>query len=189
MPNFVGLGKGFFPQDIDNNYNRDAKIPLGMFPHGDANIEKLWMAGKSTDKIIEYISGDVYSKQYIIDNFNRYMERIIEREKNWDVKITDYLIRTYRKEQIFYEKDHPCNNVLKEICRGVFGILGLDGDMVKDFDEVNLSGREMPIYKCVEKALGLEYSSTNIRRKIGKFCSGDMDLSEYVKEYCYYCFE
>lgn len=189
VPNFVGLGKGFFPQDIDNNYNRDTKIPLGMFPNGDANIERLWMAGEDTDQIAEYISGDVYSRQYIIDNFNRYMEKIIEREKNWDVKITDYLLRTYRKEQVFYEKDHPCNNVLKEICRGVFDILGLDKETVKDFDEVNLSGRQMPIYKCVEKALGLEYSSTSIRRKIGKFCSGDMDLTEYVKEYCYYCFE
>lgn len=189
VPNFVGLGKGFFPQDIDNKYNRDTKIPMGMFPHGDANIERMWMAGEDLDEIVKYISGDIYSEQYIIDNFNRYMDKIIAREKNWDVKITDYLLSTYQKEQIFYEKDHPCNNVLKEICRGVFEILGLDKDTIEDFDEVNLSGREMPIYKCVKKALGLKYSSGSIRKKVGRFCPGDMDLAEYVREYCYYCFE
>lgn len=70
-------------------------------------------------------------------------------------------------------------------------MLGIEGDEMSEV-EAHLAYHEMPTYKCVKETLGLNYEKRNIR-SIGsweqsKLTTKDMDLTEYCREYCYWCY-
>ncbi len=201
IPNLNGMGKIFFPQaeagnrvegDAWNN-PRGAEMQGGLFNYRDANIDRLWRSGeRDILKIAEYLRGSVYDEKYIRDSFEQILRRWEEREQQWDVKLTDYVKREYQNEQMFYEYGHPCNNILRKVSEGILEILGIDKEEISEI-EIRFGVSEMPVYNCVKEALGLKYERTSIRtvspEEKPKLTEGEMDLVEYVREYCYWCYD
>lgn len=193
IPNLFGLGKGFFPQTITvNEHNPSYQRQFnGIFPNGDENIDKFYDEGeRDIDNIIAKLQGDVYSAEYIRQNFDSYMKRIVEREKNWDVKISGWILYHYRATKIFYDVGHPCTELIREICAGVFKILNIDVETIGEIIPNGVVGPyEQPVYPCVSKALGLSYGDEPIRKRGMRLSDRDMDFEEYCREYWYWCFE
>lgn len=190
IPNlYRNFGKAFFPQEAWNKSNRQNRnIAKGMFPYGDANVAKLVEQGiRDRDEIIGFLKGHVYSKEFIQERFEFYKEAILERQKNWDIKIMDYILNNYKSCKLFYDTEHPCNNVIKEICKGVFELLDIDCRSIKEVD-ANLGEYEEAVYPCVMEALGLAWDEKNIRENKFKL-QQKMDFDEYYKEYLYWCYE
>lgn len=190
VPNLFGLGRGFFPQTVLWNENNPVfrKNKNGLFPHGDENIMKLMNAEWNIEDIIKRLKGGgVYTGEYILECFNLYLDKIKEREQKWDVKILSYILEKYRKEKLFYDLGHPCNNVMKEICKGIFRILGIDSLTIGNISQ-NMDAYEQPIYPCVARALNLDYEYRFIRCSGIKLDSGEMDFEEYIRQYIYWCY-
>lgn len=200
IPNLFGMGTFLYPQseppqDSENdgwsNYVGEGS-PIGICNYRDQNIDRLWREGeRDIGKIAEYLQGEVYDKEYIKQNMETCFQKMENREQLWDVKITDYIKQGYRDKQMFYEPAHPCNHVLRKISEGILNMLGIVGDEISEV-EAHLAYHEMPTYKCVKETLGLNYEKRNIR-SVGnwdqsKLTPKDMDLTEYCREYCYWCY-
>lgn len=113
------------------------------------------------------------------------MEKIIQSEEKWDIKISDYILDNYKTEKIFFDTRHPTNFVLEEIVRRLLDFLEMNASIEHADDEI--SEEEVPVYPCVKKALGLEWDIRNIRNNAEhRLTSGRMDMAKYVQEYIYW---
>lgn len=198
IPNVFGFGRFLFPQAVlgrnDSEWHNPTgqEIPGGLFNYRDENIDRLWTGGeRNIHKIAEYLEGPIYEKAEMEERLIQCFEKMKEREKLWDIKIVDYIENRYQEEQMFYEPAHPCNNILRKISEGIAETLGIEKDEIGEIT-ISFGVSEMPIYNCVKETLGLKYGRKYIRDiaplEQSKLIDGDMDLLEYCKEYCYWCF-
>ncbi len=182
VPNLVGLGKGFFPQ---GKIKIDKKVKRDIFPEADVNIDRMVQGGADWIQIGEKLKENIYQKEYIISNFNLYIDKMLEREANWDIKIVDYILHNYKTEKIFFDTRHPTNTVLEEIIRRLLLFLGMSANFDHADDEI--SEEEMPVYPCVKEALGLEWDTKAIRNNNQhRLMPGTMDMIQYIKEYIFW---
>lgn len=199
IPNVFGLGQFLFPQAVMGKGQAGWKNPSGadmengLFMYSDANIDRLWEMGeRDTDKIADYLETDVYSKEEVEKNLEFYFNKWEKRDQFCDVKIMDYIRQEYKKQLLFYEPAHPCNNVLKKISERILEMLDIDPKEIQEIEERKAT-LELPIYQCVKTALGLEFDTRYVREvphwEISKMIQGKMDLAEYCREYCYWCHE
>lgn len=178
---------GYYPQDCANPYNIFLKEYNNVpFPYGDINIINMqdkYSAKEIADKLS---SDDFYSKEFCIKNAEESLQELQSREEICDVKISDYIAENYKKEMLFFTKNHPSNKVLKELVIRVFALCGED---VSDIDEKlawENNGREIFIYPSVRKGLGLEFDKD-------KYCWWNVikkeasDMYTYVLDYLTYC--
>lgn len=196
IPNVYGLGKFLFPQaqlGKGESWRNPAgpELENGLFLYSDENIDRLWNGGeRNPDVIAQYLETDIYSKQYIEDNLQMCFRKWEERDQHCDVKIMDYIKAEYRNQLLFYEPANPCNNVLRKISERILELLGIDPNEVHEIGE-RIATSELPVYKCVKEALGLKYEQKYIREvpswEQSKLISGNMELKEYCREYCYWC--
>lgn len=199
IPNVFGLGKFLFPQAIlgagEAGWKNHSGTGLenGMFMYSDVNIDRLWASGeRDIDKIANYLETDVYSKEEIEENLEICFKKWEKRDEACDVKIMDYIRQEYKKQLLFYEPAHPCNNVLRKISERILECLGIDSGEIHEI-EARKASLELPIYRCVKEVLGLTFETKYIREvphwEISKLVPGKMDLAEYCREYCYWCHE
>lgn len=191
IPNLFGMGQAFFIQNCNNCYEgviHDKKnLPFGMFPYGDMIIDRMLKEGEDFEKISSYIkSGKVFEKNAIEENFDKVILKFREREKNWDIKIMDYILDNYKDRKMFYDAKHPTNIVIHQIVRRVLEYIGICGDEIAC--QVNLGGYEMPIYPEVKDVLGLSYGGTDEMLRVETFCklTEEMDIDEYIRQYIFW---
>ena len=197
VPNLYELGYGFFPQNLMqtqqpkyyNKFNPSFQgDERGLFVHGDKVIQDLLRNNTAVNHIIQkIINEDVIDEKFIIENFNNYWEKIRERERKWDIKVYNFLRNTYQKQQIFIDFGHPTNLVIKYITENILLYLKLKNDIEDIKIELVLDEYEDPIYPCVTKTLGLKYQKEFLRENSNKKLRDEMDLEEYIREYCYWC--
>lgn len=201
FPNLFGLGEIFFPQaergnshDVDLwNNPRGVEIPAGLFNYRDVNIDCLWRKGeRDIHRIAEYLESDIYDEKCLRKHFEEKIAKWEQRETLCNIKILHYIKANYRKIQLFWEPAHPCNVLLKELSGEILKLLNISEHEIEEID-FSFGATEMPIYKCVRKALGLEYDNKYIRNwyplERAKLTEEKMDLEEYVREYCYWCYD
>lgn len=189
VPNLFGMGGVIFPQSVFfNKYNHVlAGNREGFFPHADIVIDKAVREGKGIQEILEQIKGEAFSREEILNHFHAGMEKIAERELNWDIKIYDFIMDNYKKVKLFFNIGHPTNTVIKEISLGILKMLEIS-------DEISCSNYDMdyyeePVYDCVKKELGLEWQESEIRKRGAKMEDHKMTIEEYVKEYLFWCYQ
>ncbi len=191
IPHLFGLGKAFFPQSACNQRNRainNAKDTNGMFPHADTIIDRCVEDGMTVEEIIAFCESDLSLKEEsILSNFEKYMGKIKEREKAWDIKIYDFIIEKYKKVKLFYDEGHPTNIILEKICKDILYELGIVEEYI--YSDIILDTHENPVYPAVKHCLQLEWSEAEIRRS---FCAKKMccymDFEEYIREYLWWCY-
>ncbi len=129
----------------------------------DYRIEYLTQNGYSVDEIVdEILYGEPYSETDILNNFNTELDRIKEREIACDVKISDFIESNYKDTQLFYDPNHPTEKVIAEKGRRILNLLGMDCYEMNPLPQM-LHLREVFVYGCVKKCLGLKYKKDFIR--------------------------
>lgn len=190
IPNLFGMGGAFFPQVTGNRHNpaiRGNQDKNGIFPHGDIVIDRAVEMGKKEKEILSLMEGEPFSEEEIQNNFWRYMNKIQERERNWDISIYDFISMNYKKKKLFFDPGHPTNIVMKEIALGILKKLGMEDEKICCKEEMN--SHEVFVYDTVRKALGLEWRDIEIRKGMnGKKLAAKMAREEYVKEYLFWCY-
>lgn len=189
IPHLYGMGRMFFPQVISLRDGRNEPIndgidTDGLFLHGDKVIESCLRKGMRLNQIIEFCQSDsAMTKEEILDNYQNCLNKVRAREGSWDIKLSDFIVKEYRKKKLFYDDGHPTNVVMEYVAREVLNILDIHADDLRCFE--TMDAHEKPVYPCVKKILDLEWDECEIRQN-GKKLSDHMDFAEFIREYCYW---
>ncbi|MCD8000738.1 MAG: hypothetical protein LUH21_26330 [Clostridiales bacterium] len=106
------------------------------------------------------------------------------REIDWDIKISRFIKTNYNKIQLFYDPNHPTNELIYYITSNLFSILSLDEVDLKRFNILKLDSYEMPIYSAVKRGLNLNYTYKYLRcYSMNTLSLSAMSLEEYVQQY------
>lgn len=187
IPHLYGIGKMLFPQSIalgGNEAINDGLDGDGLFLHGDKVIEEAIGRDMNIEEIIEYCRSDsAMTEKEIKDNFSRAMDKLKEREKSWDIPISDFIKDNYQKEKLFYDDGHPTNFVMKRMAEEILEKLQIDDTRIYCGYRMDLN--EKCVYPVVKKVLGLEWEEKELRAT-GKKLAEHMDFGEYIREYCWW---
>lgn len=191
IPNLVGFGKIFFPQsETDNNNNADDVAgDWRLFPHRDTVIDKLYEQSIGADKIVGLIeAGKVLGHLDLKRLFEDKKTAYLKREEKWDIKIIEYILNHYKEKRMFWDCNHPVNDILIKISEGILDYLKIEGGVGNVLEKEFFSENENPVYPEVADYLGLSYWNINdeIRETSGKKLLPKMDIKEYVKEYLFW---
>jgi len=185
VPNLYGLPKYLFPQ-LDMQYDG----PVGNIPpfFVDNNIKAWLKMGKSKKEIMSYILfGGVYSKREIIIMWEDFQRKLGKREKEWDIKISDYIFSNYQKEKLFNDTNHITSKMAKEIAVRILKYMGYQTPVF--LESPSMDALEVFVYHDVKEALGLAFEEKFIRKysQDASLLSGyEMDLEEYIEQLCQY---
>lgn len=127
----------------------------------------MYEQGKGIDDIVDMIQNkDVYSSEMILENFENEIHKLQERERECDIKISDYILDNYQKQQTFYDHNHPAKDVIMEKGRRILKVLGIEIDeSVTTMDRKSIvDGGELFLYGCVRRALGIQYKQLYIKK-------------------------
>ncbi len=181
VPNLFGLPKFLYMQ---YDKNKLTKIDNVFVSYGDKNIDSWIKAGISIETMIKKIEFDEIYKDYEIhEAFNKFKKKLVHREKEWDIKISDYILYNYKKIKLFLDPFHPSKILLNEISKRLLKYMKFT---TEDYD-INYEdyGFEMIVYPCVKKHLGIVYDDSDIKNdnQSSKLKKSYMDLKEYIREY------
>lgn len=180
IPNLHGIPECFFPQQK----REPAWGKLRFMAGYDENIKNWVMDGKTEEDIKKYVmQGGVYSKAEILDKWDGFKRKLLEREKEWDVKISDFIFENYRYIKLFYERYHISDTLVREIASRTLKHLGCDGDIPYLINST-LDAYEMFIYQDVIEALGLKFEQKYIRvnYQSDSLETTDVDIDQYIKQ-------
>lgn len=182
IPNLFALPDCFFPQQQKYWKERQFYFNLGE----DIWIERWLEEGKTEEEIKAYIvKGGVYQRQEILELWRDFQNKLYKREKEWDVKISDYIMDNYKTIKLFYDKYHISATLAREIASRTMQYMGYEGQIPYELP-IYLDSCEMFIYQDVKEALGLQFEESYIR--LGqKYCplnESYMDIDNYVHQTC-----
>lgn len=187
IPHMYGIGRMMFPQTIELDGNEtlnDGADIAGMFSQGDKVIEECIVKGMNIDDIITFCKSDsALTEEEINENFYVQMNKLKVREKQWDIKIANFVETRYRKEKMFYDDGHPTNIVMKQISREILKRLNIED--IEIHCEISMDIHEKYVYPIVRKVLGLQWADDEIR-VTGRKLTDYMDFDEYIREYCWW---
>lgn len=186
MPNLYKLPKCFFPQQIKPAFAQPQFKGGCWFPH-DRFIHDAYEKGRSKAEIIEMIMNEnVVNSSVLLNGFEQFVKTVRARESACDVKIADWILKNYTKEQLFYDIEHPTTVVLRQFVISILSLLGMKGD-----EHINIKTRldhsEVPVYGQVMRTFHIEWKNSYILRDCATMWKlrpyQQMDLVEYVDEY------
>lgn len=175
----------YFPQTIHQRKPLETlkKVGILSFPYGDCILDELSLR-HSPEEIVEIVKFDnLFSRRFLKRFFEERIEKLREKESVCDIKILDYILANYKKELLFYSKNHPCNKLIVEFVKRILNYLGY-----MDFNAKPTLYKEMDlwqeiIYPSVAKEYGLQFE-----KEIYNDCALDegCNFDEIVKFYLSY---
>lgn len=163
VPNLYGMPKCFFPQ-MDMSKREEYQGGFQFIAGHDKNIQK-WIEEKvSLQKIKDLIKnrGGVYKKKDILILWDEFKNKLITREKEWDIKISDFIFENFREEKLFYDTNHISDFLVRELASRILKFIGYTEN--PNYNGFSLDQWETYIYKDVVDALGLQFNQNEMRR-------------------------
>lgn len=162
IPNLYGMPGCLFPQ---LERPSDVNELFCMFNNGvDIKIYESFKNGMDVDAINHRIMfGGFYSDEEIQEGWNEFIDKLIQREQQWDIKISDYILDNYKTEKLFAEPWHIMPILAREIAQRTLYALGIKTN-IDYLIESDLDIYEVFIYEDVKRALGIEYTEKYIRK-------------------------
>lgn len=184
VPNLYGMPKYLFPQtDWEHNWYRGAIKPFQI----DINVVSWLCNGWSKEDIMNaiFVQGGVYAEAEIKNMWENFKAKLQEREKEWDIKISDYILENYKREKLFCDRGHITSRMAREIALRILEFMEYKRDISVELQ--GMDTREIPVYKDVKQALGLKFEDNVIRKKsIGVMSINNREMSgeEYIDQLC-----
>lgn len=181
MPNLYRMPLFMFPQ-MESYENQIYYEGYNYFPYRDKFIDSNYNV-KQIDQICKMIEEEsLISHSEIRSNYEMFIEKVKSREKEWDISISNYLIKEMPNSQLFYDPEHPTEKVIGYIVDNILNKLGFNS--MKNYISDCMDFCEIPIYQSVNVALKLNWKKSIIRKySILKLNNNIMDLYEYVSQY------
>lgn len=181
MPNLYRMPLFMFPQ-MESYENQICYEGYNFFPYRDKFIDSNYNV-KQIDQICKMIEEEsLISHSEIRSNYEMFIEKVKSREKEWDISISNYLIKEMPNSQLFYDPNHPTEKVIGYIVDNILNKLGFNS--MKNYISDCMDSSELPIYQSVNVALKLNWKKSIIRKySKSKLNNNIMDLYEYVSQY------
>lgn len=109
IPNFVGMGNWMYPSLGGLDKVIDAMNGPLYVLYRDAVLDEAVDHCHSFEAFRTYWSNYRYDDDGMENRFTANMNRLKEREKNWDIKIYDFIRENYRTIPCFTDANHPRN--------------------------------------------------------------------------------
>ena len=184
-------------QQSSNNFRTvSPESPFGRCFFGIGLIDDI-MSGldiknfSDNDKetLIESICQDLVSENKVTeDEMKKYHDRSFEYLENKIMSgdlpfLLDYIKTNFTKTRLWHNPNHPSGELMKELVRGVFGILELDFNY--DNDDLSafngLKDWEMPILPCVKKYYNLTFDDSCLSIYDPSIVDKKTFIRQYVK--------
>lgn len=186
IPNFVGMGGWEFWQQGTNTKYLETPYGLWTILHQDIVLDEAYHKG--LDTIGEYIH--YYEEYHISDanisaRFEKDINKLTEREKQWDIKISDYIIRNLKKIPCFIDRDHPSRYVMREVGRRLTERIG-----IRDIDDENYDiqfGNPLPILNVIKNYFDMEFGECFELREPLKNRSSSLET--YIRTYLWWYYD
>lgn len=181
LPNLYGMPKCFFPQL--EKYKNELTCLQPFMSYREKNIEKWIKEGLSLDDIKKRIKrGGIYQEEEILFMWKEFLQELEEREKGWDIAISDYILKNYQNKKLFNETWHITSELAKEIANRILAYLHLKV-YEDDYILPILDGYEVFIYPDVRKALNLKYKEKFVRiyQKYTAASPINMDYDKFIE--------
>ena len=179
IPNLYRLAWFMFPQ----TYVYDGKrIENEQYFDYDRFIEENYQTKKIPELVCMMQNENLVPSKDIQQKYEEFKQILLEKQKQWDIDITTYVIENLQSEKLFYDVGHPSEKIVFYIAKKVLDILGID-DIVFIPRYFNMDTYELPVYQCVKKALGLTFNDDYIRMGGSKISPIIMDKTEYIRQY------
>lgn len=180
-PNLYGMPKYLFPQ-IDMG----VKWPMGQlnpfFP--DRNIIGWIKDGKSLEwiKACIFEGCGLYKKSEITDIWEKFFHRLNIRERMWDIKVSDYILKHQKEKRIFCDINHITSEAAHEIGDRLLKYMGYEEQNISELPI--LDALETIIYGDVRNALGLTFEMNVVRKwnSANNLHTYEMDIGEYISQ-------
>lgn len=192
VPNFVGFGEPYYiTVDSKEGRNKTVAKNRNIVPwNTDFLIDKAYESFHTLRQIKEFVlNEDAYSNEKILDMYKNKIMKLKEREKGWDIKISSFMEENYKIKKLFYDIDHPTNDLMIEVCRKLGQKMELD-DWNTVLLDSDLGWREQIVWPCVKKALGLQWEDSTVRNNGKHFfmrlSDGQLSIDEYIRQYIYW---
>jgi len=184
IPNMVGMGNWCFP----------SQGKILRFPNLDRNIcfensvlEEAYSKGARTLMEFEnFFNNYTYNPAELNALFSKDMEKIKQREPNWDIKMSSFILENYKEIPLFNDAGHPSKYTMLYIAKIVAQLLGIND--ITDYSHYDPSlGIPYPILPCVKQHFHLEYENDYeliANHMVHKPSS--CTLSDYIKYYFWF---
>lgn len=184
IPNLYGLPKFLFPQ-IDYDLPEKQIRNRGYFSFRDKYIERMYQEGRDCEYIENAIrEGTVTDAAQILAQYEQFTDKLKMRERDWDIKIADWIIRENSEAQLFYDVNHPTNVVMRYIIKEILKIIRIE-DVRENICLQGLDIYEVPVYGQIMKLFGMQWNNKYILRKYSKYTLTNQQISlmQYVTQY------
>lgn len=179
IPNFVGFGKMFFQTVNEGGYVANRKV---LMFYRDNAIDQCIKKDKvrSLNELKDMLYNLRIDEEKIRNKFNEYMIKIKKREKNWDIKVSEYIEENYKNQKLVNDIDHPSNQMMKYICDQVAYRLGIKPVA---FDCFSL-GVETFLQPKIKEVLGMNFEEKEVEIA-QRFPSGKKKINydDYLRQY------
>lgn len=182
IPNVYHLPMFLYPQ-----YSEEKELRYNdqTYFFRDKIIDEQLKKGVSAKKIAETYYDYEFNKDDILEGYNKFLEKVRIREKEWDIKVSDFIQGNIQNERLFYEMNHPTNFLIKYYAKGILEILIQGEFSISEINDYRMDSYEIPILNCVVDALDLKYCSDGKELRVSgvKILPGRMLIENYVKQY------
>lgn len=185
MPNLYKLPLFLFPQYIPGNELRKRFRNQTVFFRDKIIENSLINKLKFKEIVSEYRNKDYFNQMDQKKQEMIFFEKVKEREKDWDIKVSEYIKDNYQNIHLFNDPNHPSDNFFKYIASSIVEKLFM-GKTISFNESDNISRLdpyEIPICESTLKNLNINYRKTEIRISGQKVRYKKMDLDEYILQY------
>lgn len=113
-----------------------------------------------------------------------FYNKIEQREKEWDIKVLNFIKDNLKSVQLFYDPYHPTNFFFKFVVDEILKMLNISERRIEIERVIPLDHDEIPIYGYVKCFLGLEYTQQSMRKRSNNVLYGySLDVKEYIIQY------
>lgn len=184
IPNLVGMGAWMYPSlgGLEKIINQ-GKDPIYVL-YRDHVLDEAARLCQTYEEIRKFWMDYEYEEARMESDFTACMTKLKERERNWDVKIYDYIMDNYRTVPCFTDASHPSKYVMKIVGQQIARIMGLT-DIDDNGYESGL-GLMIPVINCVVEHYHLDFQVPCEGRKeyLGRMVVSEID--DYIKAYLWW---
>lgn len=184
IPNFVGMAKWMYPGlgGLDKVIN-SMSGPLYVL-YRDAVLDEAVNCCEYLEEFRAYWMNYKYEDDRLEKAFAVSMNKLKERERNWDIKISAFIEENYRKIPCFTDANHPSKYVMKEVGKQLAELLGLSD--INDENYESSLGLRVPVLDCISMHFNLDFEvCSEVRSEyLGKRVVQEID--DYIKAYLWW---
>lgn len=188
IPNLVGMGNWMFPSLRELDKIIETKDGVVYILYRDEILDDaIRNAGGTLSEFAKYWSSFRYDDAMLDKLWNMNKAKLKEREKNWDIKITDFIYSNYKYVPCFVDANHPSKYLMKEIGCQAAKILNLN-DICDERYESKM-GIPIPILPSVKEYFGLNFMVPTEKKEdyFGrKVDDSSREIEDYVRAYLWW---